>query len=379
MKVLIISPVSRGGLSQNTYSLCQAYYDLGLDFVLLTNSGENEIDFFKPKFKVIKKLLPQNDTLLGGFLDYSKNKKIIRNIVKEYQPDTIHFQTLLNPKKDAEFINYLQNLSSKKIKVVYSAAQVLPYQSSYKVKKHYAKIYSVVDKIITPTKQAKRELSAMFSLPEEIIDIIPFGNSINLADQSPEISLVEAREILNIDRHDFCCLFFGSILPYRGLDILLKAMAYLKDHPKIKLIIAGEMKDKNLCEDLIDIFKIRDSVYFYLDYIPIKYIGQYFYASDLVVLPYRQIYQSGVAHLASAFNLPILTTKVGGMMELIKENENGWLVSSENPKELAQKIFELYRAQPKELKKVGKNAFGLVKNDCSWKYIAKQTIKTYLD
>ena len=378
MKILVINPENKSGLSQYTYSFCNALNKKGADFVLLTTEGKNEIDFFKPKFNVYKELHPNNTKLgLLNAWNYIKNKNIIRRLIDEYKPDVVHFQGLLNPAKDDEFIEYIQNSGREKIKVIYTAHHILPYETLSKHKKIYSKIYNKVDRIIVHARQNKDELATMFNIPSELISVVPHGNFIEIAEKSPELSLLDARSILGFKKEDFCVLFFGSIRDYRGLDVLLKSMLYLKKYPKIKLIVAGEMQQKALCEDLVDVLKIRNAVNFYLEYIPIKYVGQYFYASDLVVLPYKKVYQSGAMQMAFAFNRAVLSTNTGGISEVIRERENGWLVPPNNPTVLAQKIFELYKKPKQEIYQVGQNAYQIAKQEYGWNEIVEKTLNVY--
>ena len=378
MKILVINPTFKSGLSQYTYFFCKALDEKGLDFVLLTTRGENEIDFFKPKFKVYKDLYQINQgSYLANAWYYGKNKNIIRKIVDEYRPDVIHFQGLLKPDGDDEFIEYLQNRGNKKIKIVYTAHYILPYEASLKHKQIYSRIYNKVNQIIVHAEQNKDELAAGFGVPREIITVIPYGNLIEIAQKSPELNLFEARSLLGLEKDDFCLLFFGAIRDYRGLDVLLKSMLYLKEHPKIKLMVVGEMQQKSICNDLIDVLKIRNAVSFYLEYIPIKYIGQYFYASNLVVLPYKKIYQSIAVQLAFAFNRPVLSTNVGGIAEVIENDKNGWLVQPNNPKALAEKILELYKQPRQEINQVGQTAYQIAKQKYTWEETAKKTLIVY--
>lgn len=379
MKVLVINPNFKSGLVQYSYSFCRALNKRDeIDVALITQRGRNEIDFLKPEFKVYKKLYPDSNAgFWGNLFNYSKNKKEIIKAVAKFQPDIIHLHGLLNIKKDAEFINYLQNKGVKKIKIFYTAHNILPHGLKPQDRKFYSKIYNSVDHIVVHAQKNRDELLALFNIPNELVSYVKPGNFIVVANKNPELSILEAKSALGLEKEDFCLLFFGRVLPYRGLETLLKAMLYLKDYPKIKLVVAGEMHQSSVCNDLIDLLKIRQSVSFHLQYIPIKYLGQYFYASDIVVLPYRRTYQSQAAQMAFAFSRGVLSTKTGGVPEIIKEDVNGWLVSPDAPKKLATKILELYKKPRKEIHQVGQQAYKIAKKEFDWKNIAEEMLKVY--
>jgi len=374
MKIFIINPISNGGLCQYTYSLCNALYKKGVDFVLLTTKNKNEIDYFPLKFNVKKILYPLTNSILLKGLYYFLNKHKIKKLIKAEKPAIIHFQWPLSARFDPKFIKILQKGG---IKIVYTAHNILPHEVLAKHKKIYNRIYRTVDKIIVHAEQNKIELIQGFNIPKEKIEVIPHGNFIEVAKLNPELTKFEARQILGLERNAFYILFFGNIRPYRGLDILLKAMVYLKNIPRIKLIVAGQMKEVSICEDLVDLLRIRDAITFYLEYIPLRYVGQYFYASDVAIFPYRKIYQSGAIHMAYAFRRPVISTKVGGIPEIVDNGKSGLLIPPEDPKILAKAILKMYNAPKKQLERIGEYTYNLAKTKFSWDKIANKTIKLY--
>ncbi len=374
MEVLIINPIPKGGICHYSYSLSQALFQKGLNFSLVTTKGENEIDYFSPKFPVERVLTPLTEEIFTKFFHYLKNKKAIIRLTKERKVKVIHFQWLLSARFDYKFIYRLQKMG---IKVVYTAHNLLPHEFRISDKKVYRRIYQAVDKIIVHAQQNKKTLIELFNIPEKKIAVIPHGNYFSLREINPELTLIEARRILGLEKDDFYLLFFGNIRPYRGLDTLLKAMAYLRNIPQIKLIVAGDIKDEAICEDLVDLLRVRDSVNFYLTYIPLKYLGQYFYSADLVVLPYYQVYQSGAIQLAYAFHRPVISTRVGGIPEVVDEGKSGLLIPPGDERALAKAILKLYNLPREKLREMGEYAYNLAKTKFSWEKIAEDTINLY--
>lgn len=151
-----------------------------------------------------------------------------------------------------------------------------------------------------------------------------------------------ARKFLKLPVEERLIIFFGFIRDYKGLDVLLGAMAMLKEK-NIKLIVAGEFySNKDKYRKIIEQFKLSDHLYLFTDFIPTPEVKYYFSASDLVILPYRDATQSGIVQIAMNFHKPVIATNVGGLAEVISDSQTGYIVEKENPKVLADAIEKFY-------------------------------------
>ena len=126
-------------------------------------------------------------------------------------------------------------------------------------------------------------------------------------------------------------LFFGFIREYKGLDLLLKAMADPDiRNLGIKLIVAGEFyEDEKPYFDLIHKLDIADSINLHSHFISDEEVRYYFSAASLVVQPYRSATQSGVTQVAYHFNKPMVVTDVGGLAEIVPDGKCGYVVAPE--------------------------------------------------
>ena len=158
------------------------------------------------------------------------------------------------------------------------------------------------------------------------------------------ISKDEARKHLEIPNDEKVILFFGFIRKYKGLDMLLEAMADDGIRKSgIKLLIAGEFyADENWYNDLIDKLGIRQHLYLHTSFIPDRDIPNYFCAADVVIQPYRNATQSGVTPLAYHFEKPMIVTDVGGLPDMVPHGRVG-LVTLPNPLNIAESILEFYQ------------------------------------
>jgi D-inositol-3-phosphate glycosyltransferase len=123
-------------------------------------------------------------------------------------------------------------------------------------------------------------------------------------------------------------LFFGFIRAYKGLDILLEALADARVAAlPVKLLIAGEFyEDAGPYEALIQKYQLESQLVRATDFIPNEQVANYFSAADLVVQPYKNATQSGVSQVAYHFGRPMLVTDVGGLAELIPAGVVGYVV-----------------------------------------------------
>ena len=165
-------------------------------------------------------------------------------------------------------------------------------------------------------------------------------------------------------------LFFGIIREYKGLDILIESINILKNKLKdFHLLIVGECYeniDKYLL--LIKKYKLNNLITFINEYVPDQDVTKYFSCSDVVVLPYKTASQSGVIQVAYNFNIPVVTTDVGGLSEYIEEGSTGLLVKSNNPLKLSETLYD-------NLENDNFNQFSInikeYKKKFSWEYFIK--------
>lgn len=133
-------------------------------------------------------------------------------------------------------------------------------------------------------------------------------------------------------------LFFGFVRPYKGLDVLLRGMALLKESG-VRLTVAGEFwNDKESYTRLIEELGIAEMVSVVDGYIPESAMAGYFSAADLVVLPYKRSMTSGIVATAYGFGKPVLATRVGGFHEIISEGYTGRLVAPDDAEAFAEGI-----------------------------------------
>ena len=153
----------------------------------------------------------------------------------------------------------------------------------------------------------------------------------------------QAKNKLQLDENTSYILFFGLIREYKGLDLLLHAMASSKlKNENIKLIIAGEFySDIEKYQTIIKENGIENNVLIYNQFIPDNEVNTYFSASDLVVQPYKHATQSGITQICYHFNKPMIVTNVGGLPETVPNNIVGY-VCEPNAESITESISKFY-------------------------------------
>lgn len=206
--------------------------------------------------------------------------------------------------------------------------------------------YRLADHIFIHTEPMKRELVQEFGVQGTRATVIPFG--INNAVPNTRLTPSEARQRLGIRDSERTILFFGNIAPYKGLEYLIEAFQQVLTRCECRLIIAGRPKNCQkywtTISEAIHKEARRGRVLLKADYIPDDETEVYFKAADVLALPYRYIYQSGVLFLGYSFGVPVLAADVGSLKDEIVEGKTGFVFRPEDPVDLATTIERYFRS-----------------------------------
>ena len=163
-----------------------------------------------------------------------------------------------------------------------------------------------------------------------------------------EINQSKAKKKLNISGK--VILFFGYIREYKGLMYLIEAMPHILKEFNITLLIVGEFwKNKEKYINKIKELKIENNVCIIDEYVPDEKVGDYYSASDLIILPYLSATNSGIAQIAYGFEKPVIATNVGGLPEVIINNKTGFIVPPKNSAKLAKAIIKYYTEKKEQI------------------------------
>ena len=334
-------------------------------------------EIYLPK-RELSRYIPE---FAAGILDFSKEKKLHYDLIHSHYWMSGIVGIQLKKVWQAPLINMFHTLVQMKNRVARNENEI---EGQYRLEGEMNVIQNA-DAIIAATQAEKSQLEFLYQTNSKKIYIIPPG--VNTSRFYP-IAKDEAKSVINIPIDQQMILFVGRIEPLKGLDVLLKALAILKDSglfsfcPHYLAVIGGDtdisepemnvemahLQDlrKELClEDLVVFLGKRSQ-----DTLP-----YYYSAAEVVVMPSHYESFGMVALEAMACGTPVIASQVGGLAYLIQDNVTGFVVPDDEPEGLANKISMLL--QDKNLReKFGRQGAEYAK-DYSWENIADKVIDIY--
>lgn len=185
---------------------------------------------------------------------------------------------------------------------------------------------------------------------------------------------LEARKYLNIPIDVKLILFFGFIRRYKGLDLLLQALALpIVKESNVQLLVAGEFyEDEKPYLKIIEENNLENRIHLHNHFIPDHEVKYFFSAADVIVQPYRDATQSGVTPLGYYFEQPMIVTDVGALAGQVPDGLAG-MVCKPNPDSLAATIHRFFKTDPTQY------SIGLrqMKLKLSWRTFVDKTLDLY--
>ena len=129
-------------------------------------------------------------------------------------------------------------------------------------------------------------------------------------------------------------------------------------------------------EALIRKLGIRDHLVLHSRFIPHEEVASYYAAADVVVLPYRRIYQSGVVLMAMSYRRPVVVSDLPGMTEIVRDGENGFVFASGSSAQLAKRLVEIL-GDDESRARVAAAGFEYVSREHDWSRIGQMTAEAY--
>jgi glycosyltransferase involved in cell wall biosynthesis len=165
----------------------------------------------------------------------------------------------------------------------------------------------------------------------------------------------------------------------KGLEVLLKSLKdVIKENPDILLVIAGKPweNDFRIYQKIIEENNLSDYCLLHTKFIPHEDVEHYYCAADLVVLPYKKIYQSGVLVMTLSYGKPALVSDLPPLKEVVTDMETAFLFETENPTSLSKKLNLIF-SDSEKLECVRRNGERLIKTKYDWAEIGRQTKRAY--
>ncbi len=380
IKVLYISfeypPFSDGGLSVHTRELFdQLKKNKQLDIKLIIGIPSQTKS--KSQDKIIKIKIPFYHNRRIGYFIFSLKIYFRFILGKSKNYDIIHTSSLFSyffiPKPKSIFISTCHNTIYKPLlEKYYTSLKKETFRKLYYflLAIWEKRLYTDCDKIIAVSNSTKSDIINFYKIPNNKIKVI--FNGINQKRYN-----IESRKVKSSENSIRNLLYVGRLVPRKNLETLIKAIYILKkDISDIRLLICGkgDTKYELYLESLVNRYGLKNNIEF-LGFVSDKKLTKIYSESDLFILPSLVEGFGMVLTEAMGYGLPIIATNIGGVNEVVRNNEEGILVEPRNPKDMANTISKLIK--DKNLyKKYQKNAINRV-NDFSWEKNANDTIKLY--
>ena len=174
-------------------------------------------------------------------------------------------------------------------------------------------------------------------------------------------------------------VYFGHLVPSKGVDVLVRAHALSYPETGTPLVIAGypsKLFDVARLEALTRTLNVEDSTILDLRYVPSDEVAALMAIATIVALPYRSASQSGALQVAYTFGRPVVATRVGGLPEAVDDGRSGVLVAPESPAELADAIKAIL-CSPGRAAEMGTYARQLAHGRFSWDSVAAEMLSVY--
>ena len=388
-RVVVIEPMGVGGICHYTFNLCEALATRGVRISLITAKNYELAarprrfhlypildEWFRPELHA-NPLRSSRST--GWFPVIQRRLKSAQMMVRivaialKTRASVVHLQWPVGP-HDWMYLAVLRGLGGR---IVYTAHDILPRPHTQGDVSRLIRLLRRVDRVILHSEEDGRRFRQIFSGLTPPPNLVPHGHYRLFSeetDQAPE----EARAALGIPLDARVVLFFGTIRPYKGLGDLVKAFPRVRTRlPKARLLIAGyPFEEFAPYERAIAAAGISDCTAIHLGYHAAGEVAKFFRATDVVVLPYRSASQSGVAQLAFAFAKPVISTRVGGLPEVIEEGHTGLLVEAGDDIAMADAMVRLL-ADAQLRHSMGTHASEVAASRYSWDRIAERTLDVY--
>jgi D-inositol-3-phosphate glycosyltransferase len=250
-------------------------------------------------------------------------------------------------------------------------------------------VINSVDRLTAANPLEKAQMIWLYGADPAKIEVIPCGVDLELFHPRPQDE-AKARLESEFPPNHKMVLFVGRIEPLKGIDVLLKAMALvLREHEELRericLCIIGGNPDAdgaNMDREMARLHEMRErlgisDVVTFLGKRDQQALPYHYSAAEVCVVPSHYESFGMVALEAMACGTPVIASRVGGLTFTVQDGRTGFLVPSDDPEELAEKLALLLSDEDLR-RQMGLRAADLSRR-YGWPIVAGQIIAGYRD
>lgn len=371
MRTILIDQIAKVNYKYS-YSLTNSLSKENVDVTLIIDQKREEencscrkINLFNTDEKKVGKL--------NKLFNYISSMQRIIKILDEEKYDVVHTQWVIFAPLDYW---YLKQIKKRCNKLVITIHDILPFNEKFYDRYYHNKIYGLADEIIVQTDANVGRFADIFPEYKDKVHMIPHGHFLDYVEVCDS---EKAKQYLGIPKDKFVFLFFGQIKKVKGVGVLLEAFAHvLKTRKDVYLIIAGNVwkDDFGEYQAIIDKYQMKDFIRTDIKYIPDEEVKYYYAASDICVLPYLDLYQSGVVQLVYGYQKSAIASDLEAFSEIVLEGETGYAFPKGDAKALSYKMLQSIDEKD-TLQEKGMSGYQLIKEKYSWDDIASKILKVY--
>jgi glycosyltransferase involved in cell wall biosynthesis len=341
MQIMIIGPAHplRGGLATFNHRLAREFIKEGNECSLVSFSLQYP-GFMFPGTTQYSSDPPPEGIVIHTWINSVNPVNWLRTgyKIKNLKPDLIvvrYWLPVMGPALGTILKIVKRNHHTK---IICIADNVIPHEKRPGDNAFTKYFLSSCDGFITMSEKVLSDLRKFTARPAKLVQH-PLYDTFG-----PIIPKEEARKRIDVPSSGRIILFFGFIRHYKGLDLLLHAMADQRiRNENIRLLIAGEFyEDDRPYRKIIEEKNLDQQVILRTSFIPDGEVAGYLCSGDCVVQPYRNATQSGVTPLAYHFEKPMIVTNVGGLPSLVPDKKAG-LVCEPDSTSIADAILQFYQ------------------------------------
>ena len=373
--------VVAGGIPNSVIQLLKTLNGFGMELIFVTNDrkfreiGEKTNNFSLPEADVqlilVEGIYADSKYLLEYFF---KTIKKIAQINKERNLDIIHGHS------GHLGLAIVTEAASRFTRIPAVHTIYCPVKMESKVRFIYKYVLKDIKKIIAISDNVKSSLNKIGISNDKIVVIPPL---IDFSVFKPNVGGEKLRDTLGIGA-EFTILYLGNLTKTKGIDTVLDALNIVKKQfPNIKLLSGVELTHsgtdarKKEILNKINKYNLMQNI---TELGLISNVEKVMDAADVVVAPFRNTYEVAdyplVVLESMAVGTPVITTRVGGIPEILKNGENGILINPDDPTALAYGIINLINNREKR-RELSESASSFVREKIRERDIAEMTKQIY--
>jgi glycosyltransferase involved in cell wall biosynthesis len=313
-----------------------------------------------------------------NFLSDRKALKKIKAIIREFQPDIVHTHAA-----KAGALGRKAAFDCKVPVIVHTFHGHVLHSYFGKIK---SEIFRRIEKrlasqstgIIAISQQQKNELSERFHIaPKNKIEVIQLGFDLNPFQEDIQKKRIETRKEHNLEDNQIAVAIIGRLAPIKNHNLFLEAIeiAKSKSTKRIVFFIVGDGEERTNIENQISKIKDRQQIDIRMTSW-IHDIKTFNAGMDIICLTSNNEGTPVSLIEAQACNIPIITTDVGGVRDIVKNNETGYIVPKNNAEIFAEKLLLLIEDE-KNRKKLSQNGWSFVKDNFHYTRLVKDMESYY--